>query len=69
MNDLSIHLNSSGIRGYLGTAFINHLCYVDDLCFISLPSSGMRQLLHVCNKYARNINGYIIDLSHFLYVL
>ena len=52
MNDLSMHLNSSCIGGYLGTAFINNLCYVDDLCLISLSSSGMQQLLHVCNKYA-----------------
>ena len=42
--DLSMHLNSSGIGGYLGTAFINHLCYADDLCLISLSSSGMQQL-------------------------
>ena len=42
MDDLSMHLNSSGIGGYLGTAFINHLCYADDL----------QQLLHTCNEYA-----------------
>ena len=52
MDDLSIHLNSSGIGGYLGTAFINHLCYADDLCLISLSSIGMQQLLHICNEYA-----------------
>ena len=55
MDDLSMHLNSSGIGGgggYLGTAFINHLCYADDLCLISLSSSGMQQLLHTCNAYA-----------------
>ena len=52
MDDLSMHLNSSGIGGYLGTAFINHLCYADDLCLISLSSSGMQQLLHICNTYA-----------------
>ena len=33
-----MHLNSSGIEGYLGTAFINHL--------------WMQQLLHICNEYA-----------------
>ena len=32
--------------------YINHLCYADDLCLISLASSGMQQLLHICNKYA-----------------
>ena len=51
-----MHLNSSGIGGYLhvGTAFINHLCYADDLYMylISLSSSGMQQLLHICNEYA-----------------
>ena len=47
-----MHLNSSGLGGYLGTAFINHLCYADDLCLISLSSSGMQQLLHICNTYA-----------------
>ena len=52
IDDLSMHLNSSGIGAYLGTAFINHLCYADDLCRISLSSSGMQQLLHICNKYA-----------------
>ena len=52
MDDLSMHLNSSGIGGYLGTALINHLCYADDLCLISLSSSGMQQLLHICNGYA-----------------
>ena len=52
MDDLSMYLNSSGIGGYLKTAFKNHLCYADDLCLISLSSSGLQQLLHICNEYA-----------------
>ena len=53
MDDLSMHLNSSGIGGYLKTAFRNHLkCYANDLCLISLSSSGLQQLLHICNEYA-----------------
>ena len=52
MDDLSMYLNSSGIGGYLGTAFTNHLCYADDLCLISLSFSAMQQLLHICNTYA-----------------
>ena len=51
-DNLSMHLNSSGIGDYLGNAFINHLCYADDLCFISLSSSRMQQLLHICTEYA-----------------
>ena len=45
MDDLSLSLNCSGIGGYIWTTLINHLCYADDLCLISLCSSGMQQLL------------------------
>ena len=44
-------LNYSGIGGYIGTFFINHLCYADDLCIISLSSSGMQHLLNICNEH------------------
>ena len=54
MDDLSIALNNSGIGGYLGDAFLNHLCYTDDICLISLFSSGMQQLLNICQNYASN---------------
>ena len=38
MDELSIILNNSGTGGYLGDAFLNHLCYADhdDLSLISL---------------------------------
>ena len=52
MDDLSLTLNCSGIGGYIGTTLINHLCYADDLCLISLSSSGMQQLLNICKEYA-----------------
>ena len=43
MDKLSIALNSSGIGGYLGNVFLNHLCYADLLvCLISLSSTGMQ---------------------------
>ena len=35
MDDLRETLNSSGIGGYLGDTFLNHLCYAEDLCLIS----------------------------------
>ena len=67
MDELSMHLNSSGIGSYLGvgTAFINHLCYADDLCLISLSSSGMQQLLHICNEYAaeHQLIYFFIDIA------
>ena len=32
---------------------LNHLCYADDLCLISLSSSGMSKLLHICELYGK----------------
>ena len=52
MNNLSLSLNSSGIGGSLGDNIINQLCYADDLCLISLCSSGMQHLLDICDTYA-----------------
>ena len=52
MDDLSLTLNCSSIGGYIGTTLINNLCNADDLCLISLSSSGMQQLLNICKEYA-----------------
>ena len=52
MDQLSIRLNRSGIGGDIGGHLINHLCYADDLCLISLSSAGMQSLLDICNSYA-----------------
>ena len=49
MDDLSVKLNCSGIGGYIGTSFDNHLICT---CLISLSSSGMRHLLNICKEYA-----------------
>ena len=45
MDDLSIKLNQSGIGGDIGGDIINHLCYANNLCLISLSSDGMQKLL------------------------
>ena len=48
MDELSTALNSSGMEGgYFRAVFFNHLCYADDLCIITLSSSGMQQLLNI----------------------
>ena len=52
MGQLSIKLNRSGIGGNIGGHLINHLCYADDLCLISLSSAGMQKLLDMCSNYA-----------------
>ena len=52
MDYLSIKLNQSGIGGVIGGHLINHLCYADNLCLISLSSAGMQKLLDMCSTYA-----------------
>ena len=68
MDDLSLKLNCSGIGGYIGTSFINHLCYADDLCLISLSSSGMQHLLNICKEYAFTHKLLYNGSSHLHYV-
>ena len=41
MDDLSVALNNSGIGGNSVDAFLNHLCYTDDICLISLSSDNV----------------------------
>ena len=51
MNNLSLSLTSSGIGSSPRDNIINHLCYADDLCLISLSSSGMQHLLDIWDTY------------------
>ena len=51
MNDLSFSLNCSNIGRRTENCFLNHLCYADDLCLISLSPTGTQKLLCVCSKY------------------
>ena len=51
MDDFSVALNNSGIGGYLGDAFLNHLCYADDICLISLSSDNVVRYYIVYSMY------------------
>ena len=51
MDKLSIALNDTAIGGHIGGQLLNHLCYADDMCLISISSSGMQQLLNVCDSF------------------
>ena len=51
MDDLSLALNNSGIEGYLGDAFLNNLCYADDICLISLSSDNVVRYYIVYSMY------------------
>ena len=33
----------------MGGTIINHMLYFDDICIVSLSSSGLQQLLNICN--------------------
>ena len=47
---LSIALNDTAIGGKIGGQLLNHLCSADDMCLISIYSSGMQQLLNVISS-------------------
>ena len=51
VNELSELLNKSGIGGNLGGTLINHMLYADDICIVSLSSSGLQHLLNICSDY------------------
>ena len=53
MDQLSEKLNASNIGGNIGGKLVNHLCYADDICLISLSCVGMQQLLSFCDIYAK----------------
>ena len=51
VNELSELLNKSGIGGNLSGTLINHMLYADDICIVSLSSSGLQHLLNICSDY------------------
>ena len=63
MDDLNVALNNSGIGGYLGDAFLNHLCYVDDICLISLSSDKVVRYYIVYSMY-----GFVTFVCIFIFV-
>ena len=63
MDDLSLALNNSGIGRYLGDAFLNHLCYADDICLISLSSDNVVRYYIVYSMY-----GFITFVCIFIFV-
>ena len=62
MDDLSVALNNSGIGGYLGDAFLNHLCN-DDICLISLSSDNVVRYYIAYSMY-----GFVTFVCIFIFV-
>ena len=63
MDDLSVALNNSGIGGNLGDAFLNHFCYTDDICLISLSSDNVVRYYIVYSMY-----GFVTFVCIFIFV-
>ena len=68
MDQLSEKLNASNIGGDIGGKLVNHLCYADDICLISLSSVGMQQLLSICDIYANEMTCYIM-VANLIYLV
>ena len=65
MYQLSIKLNASYIiGGDIDGKLVNHLCYADDICFISLSYVGMQQLLSICDIYTKE-HGWLYNDGKF----
>ena len=67
MDDLSVALNNSGIGGYLGDAFLNHLCYADDICLISLSSDNVVRYYIVLNDKS-GMYGFVTFVCILIFV-
>ena len=63
MDDLSVALNNSGIGGNLVDAFLNHLCYTDNICLISLSSDNIVRYYIVYSMY-----GFVNFVCIFIFV-
>ena len=46
-NELSECFNKSGVGGSMNWTWFNHMLYADDICIISLSSSGLQRLLNI----------------------
>ena len=52
MDKFSMAFSNTAIGGHIGGQLLNHLCYVDGMCLISISSAGMQELLNVCHSYS-----------------
>ena len=68
MDDLSVALNNSGIGGYLGDAFLNHLCYADDICLISLSSDNVVRYYIVYSMYGFVLYYLVIYMNKLIQI-
>ena len=65
VNELSELLNKSGIGGNMGGTIISHMLYADDICIVSLSSSGLQQLLNICHDYCE-LHGLTFNAKQYM---
>jgi hypothetical protein len=56
IDGLLYRLMSSGVGCYIGKHFLGSLAYADDLSLLAPTPSAMRQLLGICESYAREFS-------------
>ena len=56
IDDLLLELKKSGFGCYIGVNFIGALCYADDIVLLSPTVVGMKNMLLICEKYAKDHN-------------
>ncbi|XP_022814444.1 uncharacterized protein LOC111348165 [Spodoptera litura] len=56
MNDLIEELSGTAVGLRLGDRYVNNLSYADDMVLLSPSIKGIRRLLAICEKYAREHN-------------
>ena len=65
INNLSIRVTNSDIGGTLDNRFVNHMMYADDLCIVSLSSSGLQELLNMCTDYC-DLHDIMLNAKKFV---
>ena len=53
MDDLNHHIQATGVRCYVGGAWVNSLSCVDDMMLLASTVTALQTLLGVCRVYAR----------------
>ena len=53
MHDFGMILNNANKDGHIKGAKCDRIWHADDLCLISITSSGMQTLLNICELYGR----------------
>ena len=69
VNDLSECLNKSGVGRSMNGTFVNNMLYADDICIISLSSSGLQRLLNIYVTIIVNcMTSYLMQRSQCVYI-